>query len=70
VIILASGETLGGRLRRRRQARGWSQLALASHAGLDQSDVSKWERNVHHPRPVSLVRLATALGCDLADLLR
>jgi transcriptional regulator with XRE-family HTH domain len=65
-VLLLSGETLvmdwkGERLRELRKLRGWTQKDLAEIANLDQSDVSRWERNDTRPSVESLFKLADAL---------
>ena len=69
MIILASGETLGARVRRLRRARGWSQSTLARQAGVNRANVSLWECDRCRPVLASMRRVATALGCDVMDLL-
>ncbi|GJD91397.1 XRE family transcriptional regulator [Methylobacterium hispanicum] len=55
-------------LRRLRVARGFSQEALAVDAGVDRTYVSGIERGSFNPTVEVLERLATALGCDVAEL--
>ncbi len=55
-------------LRRLRVARGISQEALAVDAGVDRTYVSGIERGSFNPTVEVLERLATALGCDVAEL--
>jgi DNA-binding XRE family transcriptional regulator len=43
------GWTFGQRLRAIRSALGFSQEQLAGRAGLDESTVLKWEREVNNP---------------------
>lgn len=45
-----------------------SQEGLAHTAGLDRSYVGRIERGEHNLTFVSLVRLARAMGCDVAAL--
>lgn len=47
---------------------GMSQEGLAHAAGLDRSYVGRVERGEHNLTFVSLVRLARAMGCDVAAL--
>lgn len=36
-----------------RRRMGWTQWELAEHLGVDQGTVSRWERGVENPRPVT-----------------
>ena len=45
-----------------------SQEGLAHAAGLDRSYVGRIERGEHNLTFVSLVRIARAVGCDIAAL--
>lgn len=69
MIYLTATETLGARLRRLRLARGWSQLELSAQAEVSQVEISYWERDLRHPHPRNLNRLAAAWGCTLMELL-
>ncbi len=51
-----------------RQARGWSQADLATHAGVAKASVSKIERGEMSPSAGLLVRLAAAFDLTLAGL--
>lgn len=61
-------DILGQRIRARRQKLGMSQEGLAHEAGLDRSYVGRIERGEHNLTFVSLVRIARAVGCDVATL--
>jgi len=61
-------DILGKRIRARRRDMGMSQEGLAHEAGLDRSYVGRVERGEHNLTFVSLVRLARAMGCDVATL--
>lgn len=52
-----------------REARSWSQAALAAQAGLSKAAISKIERGEMSPTAVTLVRLAGAFDLTLAGLL-
>ena len=55
--------TLGSSLRRLREERGWSQGQLAVHSGVQQSHLSKIERDVHDTINARvLARIADALN--------
>lgn len=57
------------RLKRRRITAGLSQTALAEKAGVTNSHISQVERGKKGFSPANLARLATALDCDIADLM-
>ena len=61
-------DILGKRIRARRRELGMSQEGLAHEAGLDRSYVGRIERGEHNLTFISLVRLARAMGCDVAAL--
>ena len=61
-------DILGQRIRARRAQLGMSQEGLAHEAGLDRSYVGRIERGEHNLTFVSLVKLARAMGCDVAAL--
>lgn len=57
--------TLGERVRRLRQDRGWSQAQLGQRLGVHQEQVSGYERDVHVPSTELLVQLAEAFDVSL-----
>ena len=59
---------VGGRLRKARQAKKWSQEALAHAANMDRSYVSGLERGEFNISLVALHRLARVLDVPLASL--
>jgi transcriptional regulator with XRE-family HTH domain len=61
-------DILGKRIRAKRRELGMSQEGLAHEAGLDRSYVGRIERGEHNLTFVSLVRIARALGCDVAAI--
>jgi transcriptional regulator with XRE-family HTH domain len=54
---------LGGNIRKLRRRRGWTQVQLASRAGLDQTYISGLEigRRDANPSLLSVMRIARAL---------
>jgi transcriptional regulator with XRE-family HTH domain len=56
-------------LRQLRDARGWSQEALAQRANLNRTYVGDLERNLATPSLLTLEKLAHALGCPTSALL-
>lgn len=61
-------EEVGVRLKRAREARGLSQVALAKLADVDQTAVSKAERGKLKAGAATLGRMADALGVSVAWL--
>ena len=61
---------LGARIRRLRDAKGWSQEELADKARVDRSYMSGIERGVRNVSVLSLAKVAKALGASLESLFR
>jgi transcriptional regulator with XRE-family HTH domain len=59
----------GLNVRRRREAIGLSQEALAEKADLDRTYISGIERGIRNPTILSAARVAAALKTSLAQLL-
>jgi len=61
------------RLKEARNRKGLSQRELGIAAGLDRfvasSRINRYEKGVHHPDPVTIQRMADALGVPAAYLL-
>src|SRR3954469_10512763 len=55
-------------LRRRMRAASLSQSELARRAGLTRDNINGYVNAKAFPRPEKLDLLATALGCEVADL--
>lgn len=49
-------------LKSRRLLLGWTQLELATKAGVTQSMVGEWETGWHQPSAANVVRLTEAMG--------
>ena len=62
------GEVFGPHLRKLRVARGLTQSQLAERADTNTMFISKIERGVTTPTIGTLVRLARALECRVAEL--
>lgn len=58
----------GQEVRARRLARGFSQERLAMDAGLSLRHVSELERGAKVPSLVTVVAIASALGCRAGEL--
>jgi transcriptional regulator with XRE-family HTH domain len=61
-------DILGQRIRAARRELGMSQERLAHESGLDRSYVGRVERGEHNLTFISLVKIARALGRDVAAL--
>ena len=59
---------LGGRIREKRKALGWSQEDLADNAGIDRSYVGGVERGERNLTFKLLCQICAALNCDVATL--
>lgn len=66
----AVAELFGQRLRELRHAAGFTQDALAERAGLPHTHISAMERGIKLPNLLTLLRLAVALECKVAKLVR
>jgi transcriptional regulator with XRE-family HTH domain len=56
-------------LKKLREARGYTQMALARRSGINHGYISKVERELKNLTLANLEALAIALGCSEADLL-
>lgn len=63
-LITAVGriETLGERIKRAREARGYTQTYIANEVGVKASAVSQWETRNRNPKPVHFLKLARTLN--------
>jgi transcriptional regulator with XRE-family HTH domain len=57
-------------VRAARRERGWAQDELSEAAGLDRTYISGLERGQRNPTLTTQERIAAALGCPLADLIK
>jgi transcriptional regulator with XRE-family HTH domain len=57
--------TLGERMKRLRQERGWSQGQLAQKLKVHQKQISGYERGVHLPSTDLLIRIAALFNVSL-----
>ena len=53
---------------KQREARGWSESALAVHSGLPQSTISSWYRKGLMPSISSLSKVCDALDITMSQL--
>lgn len=63
------GALLAARIRREREARGWSIAALAEASGVSRAMISKVERAEASPTAALLSRLSGAFGLTVSTLL-
>ena len=61
---------LGERVRRLREARGWSQESFAHEGGLGRSFAGAIERGEKDVRLSTLLKVARTLGVSLSQLLK
>jgi transcriptional regulator with XRE-family HTH domain len=61
-------QRIGWNLRRLRKERNISQEDFATDSGFDRGYISGVERGVRNPSVLVLVRIASALGVDIAEL--
>ena len=63
-----AGELFGNRMREMRTKHGLSQQVVADRAGIAQTHVSDIELGFKLPNLLTVVRLAIALDCKVAEL--
>lgn len=56
-----------GRIDQERVARGWTEYALAEHAGITQSTISTWRNRNLQPNVASIEKICAGLGITLAQ---
>lgn len=64
----AAGKVFGARLRELRKKRHMTQVQLAESTGVPQNHISSMERGTIQPTLGTMIRLAVALDCKVADL--
>lgn len=62
-------KVFGGRVRQARHARGLTQDALASVAGVDRKTISRIENSRFSPSLINVYAIAHALEVDAKDLI-
>jgi transcriptional regulator with XRE-family HTH domain len=60
---------VGGAINSRRHKRGLSQAAVASHCRFDRAYLSTIEAGLRNPTLITLVCIASALGCPASEIL-
>ena len=61
--------TSGERIRETRKAAGLTQKQLAERLGVTPQNISQYERNLKSPTTRTLVKIAVALDCNVAELI-
>lgn len=61
--------TLGDRVRKAREHRGWTQRDLSSRLGVSLRTISRWERGDNRPGTGLLVAVAHETGVPISWLL-
>jgi transcriptional regulator with XRE-family HTH domain len=56
------------RIRETRAQRGWTVRRLAEESGVDKNTVSDVERGARNPNPITMHKLAEALGVEVVEL--
>ena len=59
---------LENRIKKMRKAKGWTQGDLARIVGVTQAQVAKWESDKANPSRKTLLKLASAFGCEAGYL--
>ena len=67
-MMYGSKNTLGLRITRLRQDKGWTQKELASRAGITENQVSRIEKDKMQPRRSTIKALANAFEIGFEDL--
>lgn len=65
-IIIRSPADLARIIRDRRRALGQTQMSLATRVGAASQRVTEWESGQRRPTAATLLKLADALGYDVA----
>jgi len=60
-------EAFGSRLKELREIKGFTQLDLEIHSGINRTEISRIERGQKNIEFLTIVKLALALDIDLKD---
>lgn len=61
--------TLGQRVYELRTNKGWTQVRLSEASGISIPEISEIEKGNRKPQASTLQKLASALDCDLGELI-
>jgi len=64
----AQKEAWGRDIERRMLAKGWHQAKLARRCGVPRNNISTWINGRSYPQPLSLAKLAAALGVAVEEI--
>jgi transcriptional regulator with XRE-family HTH domain len=67
--VKSAGEVFGQRMKEIRQKRGLTQVELSQRSGFTQARVSELEHGSRMPNLVTILRIAAALDCKVAELM-
>jgi transcriptional regulator with XRE-family HTH domain len=68
--VLARRRAVGEQIRRVREHHNLTQLEVCTRSGIDVASYSRIEQGHASPLLDTLIRIADAIGVDLADLVR
>ncbi len=68
--ILALAKSVGRAVSAKRKEKGFTQAQIAEKIGVESETISRIERGTNFAPLPRLAKIADALGCSLADLLR
>ena len=64
-----TAQTIASRIRSTRKAHGLTQAEIARRTGMHRPNIARIERGRQTPSTDTVARLASAIGCEMADLL-
>lgn len=59
---------IGDTIRKLRENKGWTQKKLAEESGVHEVQIRRYENNQAIPRDTQLSKIASALGCQVAEI--
>jgi transcriptional regulator with XRE-family HTH domain len=65
---MGQAESFGSRVKRAREAKGVSLLALAGLTEIQPRTIERWELGLHDPKIEDAAKVAAALGVSLDEL--
>lgn len=61
--------SLGAAIKKHRRRKGWTQIELSQHSGVDVRNLSRYETDLVQPRKSNLEKIADVLEVPLDELL-